>query len=118
MSTITLKYFQAQKEVEYQLFRLYQNENMIKNYEQDLEDRKKEVAKVESKKEKAEEVVKEKKKEQGKASRDLAKVEQEIREIVRLNFYFSPSQLGSWDLCIYISDQQFYIIKYIVYVNY
>jgi len=59
---------------------------MIKNYELDLEDRKKEVAKVESKKEKAEEVVKEKKKEQGKASRDLAKVEQEIREIVRHNF--------------------------------
>jgi len=59
---------------------------MIKNYEQDLEDRKKEVAKIESKKEKAEEVVKEKKKEQGKASRDLAKVEQEIREIVSQNF--------------------------------
>jgi len=62
---------------------------MIKNYEQDLEDRKKEVAKVESKKEKAEEVVKEKKKEQGKASRDLAKVEQEIREIVSQHFDFS-----------------------------
>lgn len=73
------------KEVEYQLFRLYQNENMIKNYEQDLEERKGEVAKIENKKEKAEEVVKEKKKEQGKASRDLAKVEQEIREIVRPN---------------------------------
>jgi len=55
---------------------------MIKNYELDLEDRKKDVAKIESKKEKAEDVVKEKKKEQGKASRDLAKVEQEIREIV------------------------------------
>lgn len=65
------------------MFRLYQNENMIKNYELDLEDRKKEVAKIEAKKEKAEDVVKEKKKEQGKASRDLAKVEQEIREIVR-----------------------------------
>lgn len=61
---------------------------MIKNYELDLEDRKKEVAKIESKKEKAEEVVKEKKKEQGKASRDLAKVEQEIREIVRRHFKF------------------------------
>jgi len=61
---------------------------MIKNYEQDLEDRKREVAKIESKKEKAEEVVKEKKKEQGKASRDLAKVEQEIREIVRHNFTY------------------------------
>lgn len=59
---------------------------MIKNYEQDLEDRKKDVAKVESKKEKAEDVVKEKKKEQGKANRDLAKVEQEIREIVRLKY--------------------------------
>lgn len=65
---------------------MYQNENMIKNYEQDLEDRKREVAKIESKKEKAEEVVKEKKKEQGKASRDLAKVEQEIREIVRRHY--------------------------------
>lgn len=63
---------------------MYQNENMIKNYEQDLEERKKEVEIIEHKKEKAEEVVKEKKKEQGKASRDLAKVEQEIREIVRL----------------------------------
>lgn len=70
------------------MFRLYQNENMIKNYEQDLEDRKREVAKIESKKEKAEEVVKEKKKEQGKASRDLAKVEQEIREIVRHIFTY------------------------------
>lgn len=67
------------------MFRLYQNENLIKNFELDLEDRKKEVAKIESKKEKAEDVVKEKKKEQGKASRDLAKVEQEIREIVRFN---------------------------------
>lgn len=66
---------------------MFQNENMIKNYELDLEDRKKEVAKIECKKEKAEEVVKEKKKEQGKASRDLAKVEQEIREIVRLIFF-------------------------------
>lgn len=56
---------------------------MIKNYEQELEERKKEVEIIEQKKEKAEEVVKEKKKEQGKASRDLAKVEQEIREIVR-----------------------------------
>lgn len=70
------------------MFKLYQNENMIKNYEQDLEDRKKDVAKVESKKEKAEDVVKEKKKEQGKANRDLAKVEQEIREIVRLNYTY------------------------------
>lgn len=70
------------------MFKLYQNENMIKNYEQDLEDRKKDVAKVESKKEKAEDVVKEKKKEQGKANRDLAKVEQEIREIVRLSYTY------------------------------
>lgn len=71
------------------MFKLYQNENMIKNYEQDLEDRKKDVAKVESKKEKAEDVVKEKKKEQGKANRDLAKVEQEIREIVSLKLCLS-----------------------------
>lgn len=85
---LLLKYFRHKKK-EYQLFKLYQNENMIKNYEQDLEDRKKDVAKVESKKEKAEDVVKEKKKEQGKANRDLAKVEQEIREIVSLKLCLS-----------------------------
>lgn len=72
--------------MEYQLFRLYHNENDIQSLEQEIESKKKEVQKIESKKDKAEEVLKDRKKEQGKASRELAKVEQEIREVVRIKF--------------------------------
>lgn len=71
----------GEKEIEYQLFRLYHNENDIKYYETELEKKKREVEKVEKKKEKAEEALKEKKKEQGKINRELAKIEQEIREM-------------------------------------
>ncbi|KAK9504798.1 hypothetical protein O3M35_008983 [Rhynocoris fuscipes] len=71
----------AEKEVEYQLFRLYYNENDIKYYEGELAKKKKEVDKIEKKKEQAEEALKEKKKEQGKANRELAKIDQEIREV-------------------------------------
>lgn len=74
------------KEIEYQLFRLYHNENDIRHYEAELEKKKREVEKVEKRKEKAEEILKEKKKEQGKANRELAKTEQEIREMeVQIN---------------------------------
>lgn len=38
--------------------------------------------KIEKKKEKAEDALKEKKKEHGKLNRDLAKIEQDIREVV------------------------------------
>ncbi|XP_075230606.1 structural maintenance of chromosomes protein 1A-like [Lycorma delicatula] len=71
----------VEKEIEYQLFRLYYNENDIKHYENEVERKKRDVEKVEKKKEKAEEVLKEKKKEQGKINRELAKIEQEIREM-------------------------------------
>lgn len=70
------------------MFRLYQNENMIKLYEHDINNCIKDVAKIESKKEYREHMVKEKKKEYGKAIRDLAKIEQEIRDIVRLTCIF------------------------------
>lgn len=52
--------------------------------EQEIENKKKDVEKIEAKKDKAEEVLRERKKEQGKVSRELAKVEQEIREVVRI----------------------------------
>lgn len=55
----------------------------MKIYEQDLKSKQREVEKIERKKEKAEEILKEKKKEQGKYSRELAKIEQDIREVVR-----------------------------------
>ena len=65
-----------------QLFRLYQNEKEIERYGQDLEKRQHEIKKVEKKKEKAEEALKEKKKESGKLGRELAKIEQDLREMV------------------------------------
>lgn len=71
----------AEKEIEYQLFKLYHNENDIQYYEQELAKKKKEVEKIEKKKEQAEEALKDKKKEQGKANRELAKIDQEIREV-------------------------------------
>uniref|UniRef100_A0A1B6DA24 RecF/RecN/SMC N-terminal domain-containing protein n=1 Tax=Clastoptera arizonana TaxID=38151 RepID=A0A1B6DA24_9HEMI len=71
----------AEREVEYQLFRLFYNENDIKHYESELEKKRRDLEKVEKKKEKAEEVLKEKKKDQGKINRELAKNEQEIREM-------------------------------------
>lgn len=71
----------VEKEIEYQLFRLYYNENEIDHFEREVVRKKKEVEKVEKKKEKAEEALKDKKKEQGKINRELAKIEQEIREM-------------------------------------
>ncbi|XP_046672179.1 LOW QUALITY PROTEIN: structural maintenance of chromosomes protein 1A-like [Homalodisca vitripennis] len=69
-----------EKEIEYQLFRLYYNESDIKHYENELEKKKRDVEKLEKKKEKAEEQLKEKKKEQGKLNKEQSKIEQEIRE--------------------------------------
>lgn len=54
----------------------------MKNLEVELKSKHREVEKIERKKEKAEEVLKDKRKEQGKLSRELAKIEQDIREVV------------------------------------
>lgn len=70
----------ADKQIEHQLFRLYHNQKEIERLEDEFRLKQAEIAKVEKKKEKAEELLKEKKKESGKASRELAKIEQEIRE--------------------------------------
>lgn len=77
---------QVEKEIEYQLFRLYYNESDIKHYENELERKRRDVEKLEKKKEKAEEQLKDKKKDQGKLNKELSKIEQEIREAVRLFF--------------------------------
>lgn len=68
------------------MFRLFHNEREMKNYEQDLKVKQREVEKIERKKEKAEEILKEKKKEQLKYSRELAKIEQDIREVVSYKY--------------------------------
>ncbi|ALC47438.1 SMC1 [Drosophila busckii] len=69
-----------EKQVEYQLFRLFHVEKDIQKYVADLEVKQQELKAVEQRKESADEVLREKKKDAGKISRDLAKIEQEIRE--------------------------------------
>ncbi|KAJ8936212.1 hypothetical protein NQ318_014841 [Aromia moschata] len=69
------------KLVEHQLFRLFHNEREMKNLEQELKSKQKEVDKIEKKKEKLEGLLKEKKKEHGKYNRELAQIEQDIREV-------------------------------------
>ncbi|KAH8336546.1 hypothetical protein KR074_006753 [Drosophila pseudoananassae] len=69
-----------EKQVEYQLFRLFHVERDIKKYITDLEVKQQDVKAVEQRKEAADEVLREKKKDAGKITRDLAKIEQEIRE--------------------------------------
>ncbi|CAG9862762.1 unnamed protein product [Phyllotreta striolata] len=68
------------KQVEYELFNLYHKEREMKNLEQDIKSKQKELDKIEKKKEKFEETVKENKKELGRCNRELAKYEQDIRE--------------------------------------
>lgn len=50
--------------------------------EEDLQYKQQELTKVEKKRQKVEEGLKEKKKEAGTAQREVAKIEQEIREVV------------------------------------
>jgi structural maintenance of chromosome 1 len=76
-----LKEEYIEKQVELQLFRLFHNEKEIENFEVSLKKKQHEIEKQEKKREKAEEVLKEKKKESGKLGRDLAKIEQDIREV-------------------------------------
>lgn len=54
----------------------------MKNLEVELKHKQRDVEKIERKKERAEEALKDKKREQGKYNRDLAKIEQDIREVV------------------------------------
>lgn len=67
--------------VEHQLFKLFHNEHDINTVESDLKQKQRELEKIESKKEVAEDVLKEKRKDQGRVSRELAKIEQDIREV-------------------------------------
>lgn len=70
----------TEKQVQYQLYKLFHNEKDIQRYNDDLKSKQQEAKKIEDKKTRADDVLKEKKKESGKISRDLAKIEQDIRE--------------------------------------
>lgn len=70
----------GEKQLELQLFRLYQNEQEINRLESELQKKQKEVERVEKKKVKAEDALKDKKKEHGKLTREQAHTDQLVRE--------------------------------------
>ena len=67
-------------QVEIQLFKLFHNERRIKECEEESSAKRKDLVKIEKKKEAIEEKVKEAKKEHGKSQREFAKVDSDIRE--------------------------------------
>jgi structural maintenance of chromosome 1 len=70
----------AQKQTEYQLFRLYYNEREVESVAEELKRKQRDLERAERRRQDAEDVVKDKKKEQGKKQRELAAMEQDIRE--------------------------------------
>ncbi|XP_052870119.1 structural maintenance of chromosomes protein 1A [Anopheles cruzii] len=76
-----LKQEYAEKQVNYQLFRLYYNEKESRRLTEDLISKQQEQGIIEKRKEEADEILKEKKKEVGKMTREMAKKEQEIRDV-------------------------------------
>lgn len=73
---------QADKQIQYQLFRLFYIEKDIQRLTNEMHEKQKELTTVEQNKEKADEILKEKKKEAGKITRELAELEQKIRVVV------------------------------------
>lgn len=66
------------------MFRLYHNEKEMSDYEKEIRRKQSDLEKTEKRKERAEEVLKEKKKEYNRVSREMSKLEQDIREMVRV----------------------------------
>ncbi|EAA07609.3 structural maintenance of chromosomes protein 1A [Anopheles arabiensis] len=77
----SLKQECSEKQVHFQLFKLYHNEKEAKRLKEDQISKQQELNIIEKRKEEADEVLKEKKKEVGKMTREMAKKEQEIREV-------------------------------------
>ena len=87
---ITLKFnfcfianIQVDKQLEYQLFKLYHNENDIKRLTDELGGKNEELRKSVDKREGVEERIRGKKKELGQLTRELAAIEKDTREKVR-----------------------------------
>merc|ERR1719394_2063429 len=70
----------ADRQVELQLFKLYHNERKIGEYDEEAAAKRKDVDKIDKKKEKVEDKLKDVKKEQAKAQREFTKVDSDIRE--------------------------------------
>ncbi|XP_072027504.1 structural maintenance of chromosomes protein 1A-like [Amphiura filiformis] len=67
-------------QLEYQLFKLFHNENDIKRFMEELKDRNDNLTRSQSKRENVEEKMKGKKKEMGQLNRELAAIEKDMRE--------------------------------------
>ena len=74
--------FQAEKQLELQLFKLYHNERDIDELGDELRKKQHGLEKENRRKEKIEDEVRDKKKEYGKLSRELTKIDQKIKETV------------------------------------
>ena len=78
--------FEAEKQLEMQLFKLYHNEREIDELVNEKARKEKEMEKEVAKKDKIEDEIKDKKKEHGKLVRELAKIDQAIKESVSDDF--------------------------------
>lgn len=76
-----LKQEYAEKQVQVQLFKLFHLERDIRRLSEEMLTKQEEVKMVERRKEQADEVLRDQKKEAGKIGRELAKLEQDIREV-------------------------------------
>jgi structural maintenance of chromosome 1 len=73
---------QAEKQQELALFRLFHNERELEEVGKELEKQQNSVAKIERSKEAKEEELRERKRDGTKVTKELAKLDQDIREIV------------------------------------
>merc|ERR1712012_349802 len=67
----------SERQIELQLFKLFHNERQIKENGEEISAKRKDIARINKKREKAEEKLKEVKKEQGKSQREFTKVDSE-----------------------------------------
>ena len=74
--------FEAEKQLEIQLFKLYHNEREIEDLSNERNHKQQSLDKETKKVQKVEDELREKKKEQGKLIRDITKIEQQIKESV------------------------------------
>ena len=81
-------FHQVEKQLELQLFKLFHNEKDIDEMAEELARKSQSVDKENRRREKIEGEMKDRKKEQGKLARELAKIDQQIKESV--SFIFGP----------------------------
>ena len=69
-------------QLEYQLFKLYHNQNDIKRFSEELKGRNDDLQRASERRDKVEDRIRDKKKELGQLTRELAAIEKDTREKV------------------------------------